>query len=145
MTDVAIVPGTDGQKMSKSYNNIIPLFAEDDEIQKVVMSIVTDSKGEYEPKDPTKDTIFALHKFFSTEQLPEIKKRYIEGKIGYRESKEILIESLVSFIIPIRKKRKELETDTDAVMAILKDGGDKARDIAEAKMKEVREKIGVSF
>lgn len=145
MANVAIVLGTDGKKMSKSYNNTIPLFAEDDKIQKIIMSIVTDSKGVHEQKDPTKDTVFSLHKFFSIEQLPDIKKRYIEGDISYKESKEILIENLKSFITPIREKRKELEKDKDAVVAILKNGGKIARKRAKTKIKEVRKKIGVTF
>ena len=72
LKEVAVVPGIDGQKMSKSYGNTIPLFAEDDEIERLVMRIVTDSKGEKEEKDPDKDTVFALHALFSADEIDEI-------------------------------------------------------------------------
>lgn len=143
--ETAVIVGTDGRKMSKSYNNIISLFASNDVIKKEVMSIVTDSKSEHEPKDPITCNIFALHKFFSKEDLPEIRKRYLEGKIGYKESKEILVENLQAFIAPLRKKREDIEKDKDSVVKILKKGGEIAREIAEKKMKDVRKRIGVSL
>ena len=115
----------------------------DDEIKKQVMATVTDSKGENDPKDPTSCNVFALHKHFSKEQLSDIKKRYINGKIGYRESKEILIENLIAFIAPLREKRGELAKDTDAILHILEKGSKVAREKAGAKMKEVKEKIGI--
>ncbi len=145
LEDVAIIPGTDGRKMSKSYNNTIPLFAEDDEIKKQTMAIVTDSKEEHEQKDPTTCNVFALHKLFSEDRLPEIKKRYIDGKIGYRESKEILVTNITNFITPLREKRNELTQNTNAMYEILKAGEKKAGEIAEAKMKEIRKKVGVSL
>lgn len=145
LPDVAVVSGTDGRKMSKSYNNTIPLFAENGEIEKQVMSIVTDSKEEFEPKDPTTCNIFALHKHFSKTELGDLKQRYIKGKIGYRESKEMLVGNLIAFITPLREKHRELEKDKDTVLKILKKGGEKAREIAVEKMKEVREKVGVSL
>ena len=74
LSEVETVPGIDGQKMSKSYNNTIPLFGEDEEIRKAVMSIVTDSKDPTEPKDPDTCNIYALHKLFSKENLVEIEK-----------------------------------------------------------------------
>lgn len=140
---VAVVPGVDGRKMSKSYGNTIPLFAEDDEIKKAVMSIVTDSKAPDEPKDPGLDNIFALHKFFSKEDLADIEKRYRAGGMGYKESKEILIENMSSFIAPLREKRKDVASDTQAVLKIIKNSGNIARSTAKAKMMEVREKIGL--
>ena len=142
---VAIVPGTDGRKMSKSYGNIVPLFAEDIELEKAVMSIVTDSKTPKEPKDPETCNIFALHKLFSTEELPTIEKRYREGEIGYKESKEILLENLKSFIQPLRERRKTLAADQDRVLDILKRGGEIAREQATEKMREIREKVGVAL
>lgn len=143
--EYATIPGTDGRKMSKSYNNTISLFAEDSEIEKKVMSIITDSKGEFEEKDPMKCTVFALHKFFSKKDLQEIKKQYLEGKISYKESKEVLIENLKTFITPLRKKRNELEANEDVIIKILKEGGERARTEAEKKMQVVRERIGVSL
>ncbi|MBT3282542.1 tryptophan--tRNA ligase [bacterium] len=146
LENVAVVPGTDGQKMSKSYNNTIPLFAEDEEIQKAVMSIVTDSKSPEEKKNPEEDNIFALHKLFSSvEQLEDIEKRYKEGGMGYKESKEILIENVKKFITPLRERRKELEKDRGGIIKMLKENGEKMRERAEKKMESVREKVGVSL
>ena len=143
---VATVPGIDGQKMSKSYNNTIPLFAEDEEIKKSVMSIVTDSKSPDEPKDPAEDNIFALHKLFSNEQeLRDIEKRYKEGGMGYKESKEMLIENIKKFISPLRERRKELEKDREGIIKMLKENGEKMRERAEKKMQSVRSKIGVNL
>jgi tryptophanyl-tRNA synthetase len=145
LEEVATIPGIDGQKMSKSYKNTIPLFADDDELEAVVMSIVTDSKSVSEPKNPETDTVFALHKFFSAPQLPELEKRYSEGTIGYKESKEILLENLKKFAAPFREKRKELMKDRNAILYMLKRGGEIARERTEEKMKEVREKVGVTL
>ncbi len=132
----AVVPGTDGRKMSKSYNNTIPLFAEYEEIKKAVMSIVTDS-GEGIPKN-----VYDIHKLVREED--ELKKIYKEKAGKYKELKELLIEDLENFIAPLRDRRKELEKDIPGALAILKAGGEKAKKIASAKMEEVREKIGVN-
>lgn len=141
--EVAVVPGIDGQKMSKSYNNTIPLFATDEEIEKAVMSIVTDSKSPEEAKDPEKDNIFALHKYFSVDQLEDIRRRYEGGGIGYKESKEILIENLQNFITPLREKRRSF-TEKD-VMNVLKEGTEKAKEVADRKISEIRRKVGVEI
>jgi len=138
-----VVPGIDGKKMSKSYKNTIPLFAEDDEVKKIVMSIVTDSKTPKEPKDSEKCNIFALHKLFSTNILDELRERYEKGGIGYKESKEILADNIIKFITPLREKRKELEKNKDEVLAVLKNGGDIARGNARAKMQEIKERVGL--
>ena len=137
MKGVETVPGTDGKKMSKSYGNTIPLFAEYEEIKKCVMSIVTDSSGEF-PKN-----IFAIHKLLRSED--ELKKIYEEKKGKYKEIKEVLIEDLEKFIAPMRNKRKEFEKDIPKILEILKNGGNKAKVIASKKMIEVREKIGVKI
>lgn len=135
MKDKAIVPGTDGRKMSKSYKNTIPLFAEYEEIKKAVMSIVTDS-SEGIPKN-----VYAIHNLLrSTSELLPI----YESKAGkYKELKEMLIEDLEKFIAPLREKRKEFAKDIPKALAILKVGGEKAKKIASKKMEEVRDKIGV--
>ncbi|MEK7136152.1 MAG: tryptophan--tRNA ligase [Patescibacteria group bacterium] len=143
--DVAVVPGIDGHKMSKSHGNHIPLFAEDDQIRALCMKIVTDSKTPAEPKDTSTDNIFALHKLFSTDQLADIEKRYCEGGMGYKESKELLAENIIKFIAPLREKRKSIAADLAKVKAILAEGGEKARARAITKMKEVKEKTGLSF
>lgn len=135
MKAVAIVPGTDGRKMSKSYGNTIPLFAEHEEIKKCVMSIVTDSSGEL-PQN-----VYAIHKLVRPES--ELKKIYSEKAGKYKELKEMLIEDIEKFIAPMRERRKELEKDIPGALAILKAGSQKAKKIAETKMNEVRDKIGV--
>ena len=136
MKNLAIVPGTDGRKMSKSYKNTIPLFAEYEEIKKCVMSIVTDSKQEVQ------QNVYAIHNLFrSAEELLPLYERHA-GK--YKELKEILVEDLELFIAPLRQRRKEFKKNITAALDILKDGGVEAKKVATAKMEEVREKIGVS-
>ena len=136
MKDVAVVPGTDGRKMSKSYGNTIPLFAEYKEIKKAVMSIVTDS-GEGIPKN-----VYEIHKLFRSES--ELKKLYSEKKGKYQELKGALIEDIEKFVAPMREKRKKLEKDIPGALAILKEGAKKAKAVASVKMEKVRQKIGVS-
>ncbi|HEY9586163.1 MAG TPA: tryptophan--tRNA ligase [Candidatus Paceibacterota bacterium] len=141
---VATVPGTDGQKMSKSHNNIIPLFATNEEIEKAVMGIPTDSKGVNEPKDSEKDTVFKLHTLVTpSAQLEDLRARYEDGKIGYKESKEILIDSLKKFIGPLREKRAEWAGKEREVEKIIREGGERMRKVVHEKMIEVRGKVGL--
>ncbi|MFA6226978.1 MAG: tryptophan--tRNA ligase [Candidatus Paceibacterota bacterium] len=144
--NVESVPGTDGRKMSKSYGNIIPLFATDAEIKKAVMSIPTDSKGVDEPKNPEESIIFAIHRLLLDEAGQKaLAEKYKKGGMGYKEAKESLIKDLSAFIKPIREKREMLAKDIDTVLDILKAGGARARARVEKKMKEVREKVGVEL
>jgi len=146
LENVAVVPGTDGQKMSKSYNNTIELFAETEEIKKAVMSIPTDSKGIDEPKNPDEDKVFALHKLFAVGgELAEIREKYEKGGLGYKESKEILIANIEKFIAPLRERRKQIASDTDYVLDVLREGGKRAKQKAEKKMEAVRDTIGVKL
>ncbi|MBX4192005.1 tryptophan--tRNA ligase [Candidatus Parcubacteria bacterium] len=132
---VAVVPGTDGQKMSKSYKNTIPLFGSRDEIAKAVMSIVTDSTGD-KPAN-----VYAIHKLFKSEA--ELAPVYEQNKGSYKALKEALIEDIDAFISPMRTRREAI-SDED-VKAILKDGGAKAKALASAKMADVRKKVGVAL
>ncbi len=143
--EVATVRGLDGRKMSKSYNNVIGLFDSEEETRRKVMSIVTDSRGVDEPKDPEKCNIFALHKFFSRDILEELADRYRQGKIGYKESKEILAENINKELREMRRQKKELDKNKDYVKKILQKGAEKARIIAQKKIKEVRQKIGLEI
>jgi tryptophanyl-tRNA synthetase len=145
MDEMKTLPGLDGQKMSKSYGNTIPLFADEKEIKRLVMTIKTDSKDVSEPKNPEECNVFALHKLFSGEQLSELKKRYVEGGIGYKESKEILAENMNKYLAPMREKRAEIAKDPDQVLQILKNGANSAREQAKLKMKEVRERVGIDL
>lgn len=143
---VAVVPGTDGRKMSKSYGNTIPLFATLDEITKAVMSIPTDSKPIDEPRNPEEDNVFKLHKLFAKQdELFELGERYKKGGISHKESKEILIKNIDAFIAPLREKRQQLAHDKDFILDILKEGGKRAKQKAEKKMDEVRQAIGVKL
>jgi tryptophanyl-tRNA synthetase len=142
--NVQTVPGTDGQKMSKSYGNTIPLFGTDKEIKKAIMGIVTDSKLPEEPKNPDECNVFALHKLITSEpQLTEIEQGYRSGGLGYGDSKKILLENYLAFIEPMREKRKYYEENPGIVRQILDEGKNKIQKIAQAKMKEVREKVGL--
>ena len=135
MKSVAIVPGTDGKKMSKSYGNTIPLFGTKDEITKAVMSIITDSKAE------SPENVYAIHALFKGRD--ELGELYKANKGQYKVLKEALIEDIEKLITPMREKRASI-LDAD-VKAILKEGSDKAREQAEAKMRDVRQKIGVAL
>jgi tryptophanyl-tRNA synthetase len=137
LADVATVPGTDGQKMSKSYGNTIPLFAEYEEIKKCVMSIVTDSSGDVPVN------VYAIHKLIRPES--ELKELYETNKGKYKILKEALIEDLEKFIAPMRERRKEFEKDIPKALQILKAGGERAKEVASKKMAEVKEKLGVNL
>lgn len=135
LEDVATVPGTDGQKMSKSYKNTVSLFGSKDEIAKAVMSIVTDS-GSDRPEH-----VYAIHRLLKSER--ELAPVYEANKGKYKALKEALIEDLDAYFGPMRERRAEYAKDPEAVRKILAEGGEKARSVAEAKMKDVRSKIGV--
>ncbi len=146
IADVEKVLGTDGRKMSKSYNNTISLFATDEEIKKAVMSIPTDSKGVDEPKNPDESILFSIHKLFLDKEGDfQLRMKYEKGGMGYKEAKENLIAVISDFIKPLREKRKMLEDDMDTVLEILQEGGKRAQMRIEKKMKEVREKVGVEI
>lgn len=135
LPDVGVVPGIDGRKMSKSYGNTIPLFATDDEIEKIVMSIVTDSGSEI-PQN-----VYAIHSLFKTKE--ELKPLYEEKKGKYKDLKDALIEDVKTFISPFREKRNEIAGDESYVRKVIVEGGQKAKEVADKKLKEVKEKIGV--
>jgi tryptophanyl-tRNA synthetase len=136
MPEVAVVPGTDGQKMSKSYGNVIPLFASRDELAKAVMSIVTDSSGE------RPENVYAIHKLVRAES--ELTAVYDQHKGNYKALKETLIQDLDRYLAPIRAKYEELKNDSGIVEEVLAKGKVEARAVSEAKMEEVRRAIGVA-
>lgn len=137
LPNVAVVPGIDGRKMSKSYGNTIPLFATDAEIEKAVMGIVTDSSGGI-PKN-----VYEIHKLFRHES--ELAELYKEKAGKYKDLKKALIGDIIDFVRPMRERREKLAKNPDAVLKILKSGGEKAKAVAEKKMGIVREKIGVQI
>jgi tryptophanyl-tRNA synthetase len=142
--EVAIVPGTDGQKMSKSYGNTIPIFGKEKEIKKAVMNIVTDSKGLEDPKDPDSCNVFALYKLFATEEeIQKMRENYLGGNYGYGHAKLALFEKLWLHFEPMRKRRAELENNLDYLWNAIKINGEKARAEAEKMMSTVRKAVGL--
>ncbi len=141
---VKVVPGTDGRKMSKSYSNTIPLFADLETIKKAVMSIPTDSLGVSLPKpEYKKDNVFKLHELFTTgDEFSKIEEGYKNGGLGYGDSKKILIKNIDAFIAPMREKREGIAKDKDYVISVLADGAKKARKQVQSKMEEVYKKVG---
>jgi len=143
--EVAIVPGTDGRKMSKSYGNTIPLFGTDEEIKKKVMSIVTDSKTPEEKKNPDKCNIYNIYKLFAnTNEIKNLREKYENGGLSYKEAKEMLYKKIISFISEMREKRKEYEKNPELVKKILEEGKIKAKKIVEEKMSIIRKKVGIN-
>lgn len=144
LDSVAVVPGIDGQKMSKSYGNTIGIFDEGKELEKKVMSIETDSTPLDEPKDPDSCNVFALIKLFAEEEKQnEIAEKYREGGYGYGHAKKELLGMIEDHFAEARAKRKELAQDLDKVRDILREGGKKARKRAEEVMEPVREVTGL--
>ncbi len=135
LENVAVIPGTDGKKMSKSYGNTIPLFGTKEEIKKAVMGIVTDSGG------GRPETLFAIHRAFKSEQ--ELQSLYDANAKNYKAIKEALIEDIETVVAPMREKRDSI-SDADA-KSIIKEGSDRARDRASKKMADVRKKVGVAI
>ncbi|PCI28185.1 tryptophan--tRNA ligase [Candidatus Wolfebacteria bacterium] len=145
LADTATFPGLDGQKMSKSYNNTIPLFGTDEEITKACMSVVTSSNAAGTP-NKSDDTLFTLlSAFLNKDELQVKREKYESGDMGYKETKELLAEKIITYISPMRARREELAENPERIVEILKKGAAKAKVIASEKMKEVREKIGVTL
>lgn len=136
MKEVAVVPGVDGRKMSKSYGNTIPLFASDEEIEKAVMSIVTDSSKDIP------ENVYAIHKLLRDDA--DLERIYADNKGKYKALKEILIQDLKEFIGPMREKREWLARDNDLIDKVINEGREKAKAIADIKLLEVKKKIGVN-
>lgn len=142
--EVAVVPGIDGQKMSKSYNNTIELFVTTKQTQKRCAEIVTDSTPLEAPKDPEKCNVFALLKLFaSPEEAQDIAGKYRAGGYGYGHAKKRLSELINERFASAREKYIELEKNPDFVRDVLREGGKKARAVAEATMQRVRAACGI--
>lgn len=143
--EVATIPGIDGQKMSKSYNNAIELFTEEKVLRKRVMSIVTDSTPLEEPKDPDRSTIVELYRLVaSPADVRQMKVDFRAGGIGYGEFKQRLFEGIRDYFAPMRTRREELASDPETVERILQDGGARAREIAAPTFERVRKAVGLA-
>jgi tryptophanyl-tRNA synthetase len=146
LDDVAIVPGIDGEKMSKSYNNYIEIFEDEKILKKKVMSIITDSTPLESPKNPDKCNVFALFKLFANEkETEEMRLKYKSGGYGFGDAKKALLEKIIGYFAPFRDKRKEYASKPDIVRDILSIGAKKARERAKQTIEIVRSKVGVLY
>jgi tryptophanyl-tRNA synthetase len=143
LESVAVVPGTDGQKMSKSYGNTIQMFAPKSTLKKQVMSIVTDSTPLEEPKNPDNNITKLYELFASKEELAEMKQKFSEGGYGYGHGKTDLLNKILEYFGEARAKREELVKNPQYVEKVLKEGADKARAIAKERMIQVKEAVGL--
>ena len=141
---VAIVPGVDGQKMSKSYGNTIEIFGNPKQTRKAIMKVVTDSTPLEDPKDPDTCNVFALYKLFADEtEQAELADRYRAGGMGYGEAKTALAEKFETYFEPYRARRAELEADPDFVNDVLREGAVKARKAMQPVLTAARVAVGL--
>ena len=142
--DVAVIPGTDGQKMSKSYGNTIEIFGNTKEIDRKIMGIVTDSKTLEEPKSPETCPVFAIYRLFANQnQIDAMREKYLAGGFGYGHAKKELVAIFNDYFRPFREKRNELSRDGAYIESVLQAGAGKASETAGKTMKKVREAVGL--
>jgi tryptophanyl-tRNA synthetase len=141
---VAVVPGIDGRKMSKSYNNTIEIFEPEKQVTKKAMKIVTDSTPVKDPKDTEKCNVFALLKLVAApDELARWDQKYRTGGLGYGTVKKRLAELLIEYFRPYRQKRTELENNLDFVERVLRDGAERAAAVAHRTVNRVRQAVGL--
>ena len=141
---VAVVPGIDGRKMSKSYDNTIGIFEPEKSVKKRIMKIVTDSTPVEEPKNPETCNVFALLKLVaSDEELAEWENKYRSGGMGYGEAKKRLAELVIEHFKPYRQKRTELENNLDYVREVLARGAERAKAVAKETLGKARRAVGL--
>jgi tryptophanyl-tRNA synthetase len=139
-----VVPGIDGQKMSKSYGNNIDIFGGEKETRKRVMSIVTDSTSVEAPKDPAKSTTFQLYSLFaSKDEIASMRERFKKGGTGYGDFKKQLFEKLWDYFAPMRKRREEILADKSYIDDVLARGAKRASEVADVVMERVRRAVGL--
>jgi len=139
-----VVPGIDGQKMSKSYGNNIDIFGDEKEMRKRVMSIVTDSTSVEAPKDPDKSTIVQLYSLFaSKDEIAGLRERFKKGGTGYGDFKKELFEKLWEYFAPMRKRREEIQRDKSYIDNVLAKGAKQANAVADQVMTRVRAAVGL--
>jgi len=139
-----VVPGVDGQKMSKSYGNTIEIFGDEKETRKRVMSIVTDSTPVEAPKDPSKSTIVQLYSLVaSKDEVANMRERFQKGGSGYGDFKKQLFEKLWEYFAPMRKRRDEILRDKSYIDQVLVRGAKRANEAADQVMKRVRSAVGL--
>jgi tryptophanyl-tRNA synthetase len=144
LQEVAVVPGIDGNKMSKSYGNTLEIFAPENELRKRVMSIITDSTPVADPKPTRANTLYALFKLFTPADVwPESKKLFTEGGTGYGEIKKRLLGLLLDTFQAARRRRDELERDPSYVLGVLRDGRERAMVVIDQVMADCRRVCGL--
>lgn len=144
--DIALIPGIDGQKMSKSYGNSIEIFEDEKSLKKKVMKIVTDSTPVEEAKDPTQCSVFALYRLFAgAAETENMRERYLKGGTGYGQVKKELLEIMIEYFRPYWEKRKVFENDPGEVYNILQKGAVKTREVASVALEKVREAVGLNY
>lgn len=143
LEDSGIIVGTDGEKMSKSYNNTINMFLPEKELKKQIMSIVTDSATLEESKNPDNNITKIYSLFASKDELEAMKNKFIAGNYGYGHAKKELLEKILEYFKDAREKRDKLLNNIDYVEEVLKDGAKRANQIAEEKMDVVRKIVGL--
>ena len=142
--DVHTVIGLDGRKMSKSYNNTIPMFLSSKKLRKTIMKIITNSQPVEEPKDPEKCSVFSLYKLFASKTEQEnLKTKYLAGGMGWGEAKQELFETIEKIVAPKRLIYDDLINNKEKIDRILEEGAVKARVIASKKITELRKIIGI--
>jgi tryptophanyl-tRNA synthetase len=142
--NVAVVPGIDGQKMSKSYGNTVPLFLTPKKLRKRLMAIKTDSRSLDEPKDPDTCTVFSLYKLFgSAAQQADLADRYRAGGLGYGHAKQELFELMDERLAVPRDRYNELMASPDEIRDILNEGARRARLTARTTLNRVRNGVGL--
>jgi len=143
--DVAVIPGLDGQKMSKSYDNTIEIFGEGKPIRQKFMKIITDSTPMEEPKNPDTCNVFALYKLMATpKEQAELRQRYLAGNMGYGHAKQALFDKYSEFFAPMRERRKQLLEKPQLVEDVLQDGAARARKVAQQTLQRVRQAVGLA-
>jgi tryptophanyl-tRNA synthetase len=141
--DVAVVPGIDGQKMSKSYGNTIPLFGEESAIKKAIMGIVTDSKGATDPKDPKTCVIYQIHKLFLGDaEQKKLADQYMNG-MSYGDAKKALLATYMDVFAPMRAKREQLAKKSGEIEKIMAEGAAKASKVAVETLDRVKKAVGL--
>lgn len=142
--DVAVIPGLDGQKMSKSYGNTLEMFGEEKALRKRVMSIVTDSTPLESPKDPAGNSILALYRLVADPaEVERMEADFLAGGIGYGDFKKRLFAALWEYFAPMRERRAEILARPDYVEDVLREGGRRAREIAGATLDRVHAAVGL--
>ncbi len=144
--ETGIIPGLDGRKMSKSYNNQIAIFDTESELKKKIMKIVTDSKLPNESKNPDESAIFLLYRHFADKAaIKEMRDNFINGEIGYGDAKKLLFDAVNDYLAEPRKEYERLMKHPEEISEILKSGAERAREVASETIVRVKKAMGLNY